>query len=160
MKGLIIVILLTILVISCTAEQEQQYITKYKPIIQNETRKIVENATNQLVENLTQQNEELRRQLENTSQAIQDISKKLSSGESKSDGSGGGGIGENQTTPQNQSNETQQELVKNYFKRLGRDNETASRNEANTTNNGSVNIGDGELNITINPVDFHKNERE
>lgn len=106
MTGYIFIVLLAVLVIGCTAEQEQQYITKYKPIVQNETRKIVENATNQLAENLSKQNDELKQQLEN-------ISRRLSSSESKGDGGEGGGIGNN-----SQNENSTQAPVKEYFKRL------------------------------------------
>lgn len=86
MKGLIVIVLLTALIVGCTAEQEQAYREKYEPIFKNETQKIVEN--------ISKQNEELKQQLE-------DISRKLSSSQSKGDGGEGGGIGENQTSPQN-----------------------------------------------------------
>ncbi|MBI2659753.1 hypothetical protein HYX07_01155 [Candidatus Woesearchaeota archaeon] len=116
MMRYISIVLLTALVIGCTAEQEQIYREKYEPIFKNETQKIVQNTTQQIVENLTKQNEELKQQLENTSQAIQDINKKLSSSESKGDGGEGGGIGNNS---QNENNT--QAPVKEYFKRLAED---------------------------------------
>lgn len=224
MMRYIFIALLTVLVIGCTAEQEQIYREKYEPIFKNETQKIVQNTTQQIVENLSKQNEELKQQLEN-------INKMLSSSQNSGGGGGGGfaiGKPENITSEerwmgfqrlqqkclaeaqkllqanpeiltreanlspecpksrvllkdeveenylkalaniertlaeiryneslrrQNETQLNQSPQVKNYFNRLAEDNETVPNN---TTNNGSVNIGDEELNITINPVDFNQ----
>lgn len=83
----ILIVLLTVLVIGCSAEQEQAYREKYEPIFKNETQSIIKNTTQQIVENLSKQNEELKRQLEN-------INRKLSGGAGEG-GSGGGRGGEN-----------------------------------------------------------------
>lgn len=224
MKGIIVIALLSVLVISCTAEQEQIYREKYEPIFKNETATIVKNTTQQIVENLTKQNEELKRQLE-------DINRKLSNSQN-SGGAGGGGFAtgkpENitpeerwmgfqklhqkciletekllQENPkmltreadlspecpksrvmlkdeveenylkalakiektlaeiryneslrrQNETQLNQSPQVKNYFNRLAEDNDVIQNN---ATNNDSVSIGDEELNIKINPVDFNQ----
>ena len=139
MKGLIIIVLLTALIVGCTAEQEQAYREKYEPIFKNETQKIVEN--------ISKQNEELRQQLE-------DINRKLSSSESKGDGGGGGGIGENQTAPQNPPSDSGQCI--NTTTPIGEVNE---RDDIYGDSKLAV-LGDQQIDIRIKPVNYEVSVRE
>ena len=139
MKVLIVIVLLTALVVGCTAEQEQAYREKYEPIFKNETQKIVEN--------ISKQNEELRQQLE-------DINRKLSSSESKGDGGGGGGIGKNQTAPQNPPSDSGQCI--NTTTPIGEVNE---RNDIYGDSKLAV-LGDQQIDIRIKPVNYEVSVRE